>query len=46
MNKKLYHSKAWLMQQRMAGKTIDQIAQQCDVSYQIIHVYLKKFGIR
>lgn len=43
---KLYHSKRWLELQRKQGKTIDQIAKQCNVSYQMIDVYLKKFGIR
>lgn len=43
---KLYHSKRWLEQQRKAGKNIKEIAEQCDVSYQIVDIYLKKFGIR
>lgn len=43
---KLYHSKKWLELQRKKGLTIDQIAKQCGVSYQMIDVYLKKFGIR
>lgn len=43
---KLYHSKKWLALQRSKGLTIDQIAKQCGVSYQIIDIYLKKFGIR
>jgi len=43
---KLYHSKKWLTLQRKQGKTIDEIAKQCQVSYQIIDVYLKKFNIR
>lgn len=43
---KLYHSKKWLAQQRSAGKSIKAIAEQCDVSYQIIDVYLKKFNLK
>lgn len=43
---KLYHSKKWLQAQRSKGRTIDEIAKQCGVSYQIIDVYLKRFGIK
>jgi len=43
---KLYHSRIWLERQRKNGKTIADIAKECDVSYQMIDVYLKKFGIR
>lgn len=43
---KLYHSKKWLELQRKKGLTIDEIAKTCGVSYQMIDVYLKKFGIR
>jgi transposase len=43
---KLYHSRKWLEQQRRAGKTIAEIAKQCDVSYQMIDVYLKKWNIK
>lgn len=43
---KLYHSKKWLEQQRRNGKTIAEIAKQCGVSYQMIDIYLKKFGIK
>lgn len=43
---KLYHSKRWLEQQRKKGLTIDQIAKQCDVSYQMIDIYIKRFGLK
>jgi Zn-dependent peptidase ImmA (M78 family) len=46
MDKKLYHSKAWLKLQRSKGKTIADIAKDCGVSYQMIDVYLKKFGLK
>lgn len=46
MNKKLYHSKAWLERQRKSGMTIKQIADKCGVSYQMIDVYLRRFGIK
>ena len=43
---KLYHSRKWLEAQRKKGLTIDQIAKQCNVSYQMIDIYLKRFGIK
>lgn len=43
---KLYHSKKWLEAQRKKGRTIDDIAKQCGVSYQMIDVYLKKWNIK
>jgi len=43
---KLYHSRRWLEAQRKKGRTIDDIAKQCDVSFQIIDVYCKKWGIK
>lgn len=43
---KLYHSKKWMEAQRKRGKTIQDIADQCGVSYQIIDVYRKKFNIK
>jgi len=43
---KLYHSKKWLELQRKRGKSIDDIAKMCGVSYQMIDVYLKKFGVK
>ena len=46
MNKKLYHSKDWLRLQRSKGKSITEIAAMCGVSAQIVHVYLKKFGLK
>lgn len=46
MKKKLYHSKAWLEAQRRKGLSIVDIAKLCNVSPQIIHVYLKKFGLK
>lgn len=46
MKKKLYHSKKWLAMQRKNGLTIDQIAKECGVSYQIIDIYLKRFKIK
>ena len=46
MKKKLYHSAAWLKLQRSKGKSITEIAALCNVSPQIIHMYLKKFGLK
>lgn len=46
MRKKLYHSKAWLQNQRTKGKSITEIAKECGVSAQIINVYLKKFNLK
>lgn len=46
MKKKLYHSQAWLKLQRSKGKSVTEIAKQCNVSAQIIDVYLKKFGLK
>lgn len=43
---KLYHSKKWLELRRKQGKTIAEIAKECDVSYQMIDIYLKKYGIK
>lgn len=46
MRKKLYHSRAWLQLQRKKGKSITDIAKECGVSYQVVDVYLKKYGIK
>lgn len=43
---KLYHSRKWLELQRKKGLTIAEIAKQCDVSYQMVDIYLKKFGLK
>jgi hypothetical protein len=46
LRKKLYHSKSWLKLQRTKGKSIEDIAKECGVSPQIVHVYLKKYGLK
>ena len=46
MKKKLYHSKAWLKLQRSKGYSVTEIAKMCNVSAQIINVYLDKHGLK
>ena len=42
---KLHHNKEWLQEQLAAGKTPKDLANEINVSYKLIELYLRKFGL-
>jgi DNA-binding NarL/FixJ family response regulator len=42
---KKYHDPQWLNEQIALGKTSKDISKELNVSYKLIEIYLRKFGI-
>jgi len=42
---KKYHDQEWLTQQIESGKSSKDIGNGLNVSYKLIEIYLRKFGI-